>query len=80
LYKMLKAEENDDFNNYRADVFAALEKNKVDMAMDLIYGLDPQELRTPKYIKEGLEWLQSMIIDTTFKSEKKQSGDQDVAA
>lgn len=80
LYKMLKAEENDDFNDYRSDIFAALEKNKVDMAMDLIYGLDPQELQTPQYIKEGLEWLQKMIIGTVVENEKKVAGDQDVAA
>lgn len=80
LYKMLKAEENDEFNNYRADVFAALENNKVDMAMDLIYGLDPQELKTPKYIKEGLEWLESAIVGTTkVEDEQKVAGGQDAA-
>lgn len=80
LYKMLKAEENDEFNNYRADVFAALENNKVDMAMDLIYGLDPQELKAPKYIKEGLEWLESAIVGTTkVEDEQKVAGGQDAA-
>ena len=77
LYKMLKAEINDEFSNYRADVFDALEKNKVDMAMDLIYGLDPQELKTPKYIKEGLEWLMNAIVGTTnIDSKKKGVGNQ----
>lgn len=62
LSKMLKAEENDDFKKFRSDIFSALESNKVDMAMDLIYGLDPKELRIPKYIEEGLRWLESEIV------------------
>lgn len=62
LFKMLKAEENSDFKKFRSDIFSALDSNKVDMAMDLIYGLDPKELRVPKYIEEGLRWLESEIV------------------
>jgi len=50
------------------------------MAMDLIYGLDPQELKAPKYIKEGLEWLESAIVGTTkVEDEQKVAGGQDAA-
>ncbi|HEM7309169.1 TPA: AAA family ATPase [Acinetobacter baumannii] len=71
LYKMLKAEENEDFSNYRNEIFSSLESNKVDMAMDLIYGIDPKVLQTPEYIQEGLTWLQKEVLGDNF------NGDQD---
>jgi len=49
-------------NEFRLNVFNALNDNKVDMAMDLIYGLDPTELDPPEYIKEGLVWLENTIF------------------
>lgn len=41
------------------------------MAMDLIYGLEPKELKTPQYIEEGLSWLENKIIgvDELLKGE-----------
>ncbi|MDC4621020.1 ATP-dependent endonuclease, partial [Acinetobacter baumannii] len=62
LFKMMKAEDCEEFDDFRQFVFLALESNKVDMAMDLIYGLEPKNLRTPKYIDEGLIWLENKIL------------------
>ncbi|WP_308738467.1 ATP-dependent endonuclease [Acinetobacter radioresistens] len=62
LNQMIKAETSTDFNEFRLTVFNALNDNKVDMAMDLIYGLDPTELNPPEYIKEGLVWLENTIF------------------
>lgn len=62
LKKMMKAEISADFDEFRLNVFNALNDNKVDMAMDLIYGLDPTELNPPEYIKEGLVWLENTIF------------------
>lgn len=70
LYKMLKAEESKEFINYRNEVFSSLESNKVDMAMDLIYGLDPKVLQTPEYIKEGLTWLKEEILGDNFEDDQ----------
>ena len=58
----MKAEISADFDEFRLNVFNALNDNKVDMAMDLIYGLDPTELDPPEYIKEGLVWLENTIF------------------
>lgn len=80
LYKMLDAEENTNFFDYRRDVFSALDSNKVDMAMDLIYGLDPKILQTPKYIEEGLIWLENEILGgKPIEDENKLMGDEDAA-
>lgn len=62
LLKMMKAEDCEDFNDFRQSIFLALESNKVDMAMDLIYGLEPKDLKTPTYIYEGLTWLENKIL------------------
>lgn len=62
LLKMMKAEGCEDFNDFRQSIFSALESNKVDMAMDLIYGLEPKDLKTPRYIDEGLTWLENKIL------------------
>ncbi|HGH3621964.1 TPA: hypothetical protein ACJK7F_003625, partial [Acinetobacter baumannii] len=80
LYKMLDAEENTNFFDYRRDVFSALDSNKVDMAMDLIYGLDPKILQTPKYIEEGLIWLENEILGgKSIEEENKLIGEEDAA-
>ena len=62
LLKMMKAEDCEDFDDFRQSIFLALESNKVDMAMDLIYGLEPKDLKTPRYIDEGLTWLENKIL------------------
>lgn len=71
LLKMMKAEECEDVDHFRLSIFSALDSNKVDMAMDLIYGLEPKELKTPQYIEEGLSWLENKIIgvDELLKGE-----------
>ncbi|HGH3690969.1 TPA: hypothetical protein ACJK7O_003621, partial [Acinetobacter baumannii] len=77
---MLDAEENTNFFDYRRDVFSALDSNKVDMAMDLIYGLDPKILQTPKYIEEGLIWLENEILGgKSIEEENKLIGEEDAA-
>ncbi|MFW1691518.1 ATP-dependent endonuclease, partial [Acinetobacter ursingii] len=56
------AEGCEDFNDFSQSIFSALESNKVDMAMELIYGLEPKDLKTPRYIDEGLTWLEKKIL------------------
>ena len=53
------------FENFHKAVYEILRDGKSDQkaefALDLIYAVDPSELRVPAYIDEGLEWLQSYI-------------------
>jgi len=55
-------------------MFAALGKpaKKAEMALELLYLKEPSELSTPRYISEGLEWLQRKLdingsVDTKDK-------------
>lgn len=47
------------------DMFDALDKNakKAEMALELLYTTEPNLLKPPAYIKEGLDWLNTMLID-----------------
>lgn len=43
-------------------MFKALEKDKAQMALDIMYDLDIEELTVPNYIEEGLKWLESRLV------------------
>ncbi|RCW63163.1 AAA family ATPase [Saliterribacillus persicus] len=45
------------------EMFSALGKNskKAEMALELLYTTEPNELAPPKYIAEGLEWLEEEL-------------------
>ena len=47
------------------DMFDALDKNakKAEMALELLYTTEPNLLKPPVYIKEGLDWLKTMLIN-----------------
>jgi predicted ATP-dependent endonuclease of OLD family len=47
------------------DMFDALDKNakKAEMALELLYTTEPNLLEPPAYIKEGLDWLKTMLIN-----------------
>lgn len=47
------------------DMFIALGKNakKAEMALELLYTIEPNLLKPPAYIKEGLDWLNTMLIN-----------------
>ncbi|HMW70345.1 MAG TPA: AAA family ATPase [Cellvibrionaceae bacterium] len=46
------------------EMFIALGKNakKAEMALELLYTTEPNLLKPPAYIKEGLDWLNTMLI------------------
>lgn len=53
------------FEDFHKRVYDILREGKSDQkaefALDLIYAVDPTELKVPAYIDEGLEWLQSYL-------------------
>lgn len=42
-------------------LFEALEDDKAEMALDLMFCADPSKLAAPKYIQEGLDWLKKEL-------------------
>ncbi|MCF4115219.1 MULTISPECIES: ATP-dependent endonuclease [Dethiosulfovibrio] len=53
------------FNELHAQIYRELREGKSDQkaefALDLIYTIDPRKLTVPKYIAEGLKWLQALL-------------------
>lgn len=53
------------FDELHKQVYSELRDGKSDQkaefALDLIYSIDPNELKVPPYIAEGLEWLQTLL-------------------
>ncbi len=58
LAKLVKALKEKDLNELINKANKALEKgDKAKMALDILFDIDPDELSTPIYIEEGLDWL-----------------------
>ncbi|WP_408732792.1 ATP-dependent nuclease [Clostridium butyricum] len=53
----------EDFNNEIYELFRGKNVPKAEFALDLIYSIDPNELKVPKYIDCGLRWLQELLIN-----------------
>jgi len=65
LSKMKKALELDTLDSCCAGLYKALEKDKAQMALDLLFDVEPEKLQIPQYIQEGLEWLQSELVSAS---------------
>lgn len=60
--KMKVACEEATLNDCATSMYEALENNgKAKMALDIIFDIDPKDLKIPLYINEGLEWLQDEL-------------------
>lgn len=58
------------------EMFDALDKGKkAEMALELLYLKEPNELTPPKYIAEGLEWLQDKLKNKDSDSLDKNNSD-----
>ena len=66
LIKVLveKINNKEEFEPIKTAIFDELKKSdvKAEFALDLIYLVDPKELVVPKYIDEGLSWLESVLV------------------
>ena len=42
-------------------------RKKAEMALELLYTTEPEDLKPPKYIEEGMEWLQDQLNEKKVK-------------
>lgn len=65
IKKMAKAVNKATLDEACEDMFIALDKNakKAEMALELLYTTEPSLLKPPVYIKEGLDWLNTKLIN-----------------
>ncbi|MDD9997922.1 MAG: AAA family ATPase [Rhodospirillaceae bacterium] len=62
LNKLQTALEKDTLEDASKDMFSNLEKgSKAEMALDLLYRSEPDELEPPSYIADGLKWLEKNL-------------------
>jgi hypothetical protein len=67
--KMVDALKEVNINKASAEIFKALQTGKkAEMALELLYLEDPKKLETPRYIKEGLEWLSDKLSQVSTPS------------
>ncbi|MFK3866318.1 AAA family ATPase [Pseudoalteromonas rhizosphaerae] len=62
MKKMKNACEEPTLDECAEAMYEALDNNgKAQMALDIIFDIDPQKLQVPLYISEGLEWLEQEL-------------------
>ena len=62
LKKLQAALGQDTLEDASKDMFCNLEKgSKAEMALDLLYRTDPNQLNPPDYIEDGLRWLEKKL-------------------
>ena len=66
LNKIVEALNAEKLETARIQLFDALKGEKAKMALDLIFNIDPEELKVPDYIQEGLNWLEKELITTSL--------------
>lgn len=56
-------DKQDSFETIKTTIFNELKKSEVkaEFALDLIYSIDPNKIVIPKYIDEGLKWLETIL-------------------
>lgn len=78
LKKMVNAANEEDINTVSLKTYEAVIKTgakKAEFALDVLYFEEPENLKVPTYIKEGLDWLEQVLqpIKNIAKTEIQES-------
>lgn len=61
---MVEASKKDDLKELVKDTYTIIndkQAKKAEFALDVLYFEDPQKIKTPSYIKEGLDWIEEQL-------------------
>jgi predicted ATP-dependent endonuclease of OLD family len=64
LKKMVEASKKDDLNEFVKETYTIIndkQAKKAEFALDVLYFEDPKKIKTPSYIKEGLDWIEEQL-------------------
>jgi predicted ATP-dependent endonuclease of OLD family len=77
MSKMKVASSNESLIKCAELMFDALKGDKAQMALDVLYDMNPSELNIPKYISEGLDWLAqtTSIASSDYSVEKRNANE-----
>ncbi|WP_133309379.1 hypothetical protein [Parashewanella curva] len=64
IKKMHDASLKDSVEECVKALYEALDGEKAKMALDLLYDVEPEKLKVPTYIDEGLKWLEKELKHT----------------
>jgi len=65
LTKMISASKVDDIKKSAEEMYNIITEKgakKAEFALDLLYIQEPEDLQTPEYIKQGLDWLEKKLV------------------
>jgi predicted ATP-dependent endonuclease of OLD family len=65
IKKMKDALSKETLDSCCEELFNSLSADKAEMALDLLFDVDPKELNIPQYIKEGLDWLKKELEEAS---------------
>lgn len=65
--KMIAAVDKKTLDEACQSMFDTLDKSakKAEMALDLLYSVEPSTLKPPQYIAEGLDWLKNEVVNSS---------------
>lgn len=64
LKKMVDASKKDDLKEFVEETYTIIndkQAKKAEFALDILYFEDPKKIKTPSYIKEGLDWIEEQL-------------------
>lgn len=64
LKKMVDASKKEDIKELAKEAYAIIndkQAKKAEFALDVLYFEDPEKIKTPTYIKEGLDWIEEQL-------------------
>jgi predicted ATP-dependent endonuclease of OLD family len=64
LKKMVEASKKDDLKELAEETYTIIndkQAKKAEFALDVLYFEDPKKIKTPSYIKEGLDWVEEQL-------------------
>ena len=64
LKKMVEASKKEDLKELVQETYTIIndkQAKKAEFALDILYFEDPKKIKTPSYIKEGLNWIEEQL-------------------
>ncbi|MEC3880312.1 ATP-dependent endonuclease [Parapedobacter sp. 10938] len=64
LKKMVETSKKDDLKSLTEEAYTIItdkQAKKAEFALDVLYCADPKKIKTPSYIKEGLDWVEQQL-------------------
>ncbi len=64
LKKMVEASQKNDIKEFVKETYTIInhkQAKKAEFALDILYYQDPKKIKTPSYIKEGLDWIEEQL-------------------